>query len=506
MTQKLSSSDIPSYSQIACIGAGFSAVALGATLQRWYGFEDIHFFDRHPTSGGTWYINSYPGAGCDVPSVLYSYSFEPNPNWTKLMPSKEEIKQYHDHVLEKYRLQHKMTFSTEVIGSVWRDDADRWLIYLRDLQTGRTFTHECQVLFTATGLLVEPRPCDIPGAEGFQGAIFHSARWNHDVDLEGKNVVVVGNGCTATQIVPALAKKVKSLTQIIRSQHWVFPTSNFTYGPFLQWVFRHIPFALKLHRFQIFLVAENSIRLFPMTKAAARLREQWRKKVESYMRATAPAKYHDILIPDFEVGCKRRIFDCCYLQSLNNDNVVLTDSKIEKIVKEGIQTNRGIIPADAIVLATGFQTSKFLPNMDVVGRDGKSLNDHWSEFGGPSAYNCSVMNGFPNFFMLLGPNAATGHTSALIAAENSVNYALRILKPVLEGKASAVEVKQDAERDYIYWVQDALSKRVWNAGCVSWYLNDRRWNSIAYPWTQGHYWWRSLFPTWSDWNIKVSLL
>jgi cation diffusion facilitator CzcD-associated flavoprotein CzcO len=213
MTSK--TSEVPSFSQIACVGAGLSAVALGATLKRWYGLDDIHFFERHPTSGGTWYINSYPGqlfllskilsklsrfigCGCDVPSALYSFSFALNPNWTKLMPSNEEIKTYVDDVMNTYNLRPKMTFATEVIRSVWREDASRWLLFLRDFKTGREYTHECQILFAATGQLVEPRPCEIPGVPDFHGNIFHSARWDKAVNLEGKNVVVIGNGCMFT--------------------------------------------------------------------------------------------------------------------------------------------------------------------------------------------------------------------------------------------------------------------------------------------------------------------
>ncbi|KAB8221580.1 hypothetical protein BDV33DRAFT_190345 [Aspergillus novoparasiticus] len=516
------STDVPTYSQIACVGAGLSAVALGATLQRWYGLGDIQFFERHPTSGGTWYINSYPGergyalshssirtntlvgCGCDVPSALYSFSFAPNPNWTKLMPSNKEIKEYIVDVVKTYDLLPKITFGTEVVRTVWREDANRWLLYLRELKTGREYTHECQILFAATGQLVEPRPCEIPGASDFRGSIFHSARWDHSVDLNGKNVVVIGNGCTAAQIVPALANsgQVKSLTQIVRTKHWIFPAPNFTYPKVLQWIFRYVPLAMRLHRLHIFLVAENDFRLFPMTKGAARLREKRRKQVEKYMREASPRKYHDLLIPDFDVGCKRRIFDPGYLESLHLDNVLLTDAKTERITEEGIETDKGFIPADVIVLATGFQTNKFIPYMDVVGRNGETVSKHWGRYGGPAAYNCSALNGFPNFFILLGPNAATGHTSAMMAAENSINYALRILKPVLDGDAASVEVTAKAEHDYAYWVQDALSKRVWNAGCMSWYLNDQKWNSMSYPWTQGHYWWRSLFPTWSDWTIK----
>jgi len=208
------STEVPTtYSQIACVGAGLSAVALGATLQRWYGLEDIRFFERHPTTGGTWYINKYPGqlettqhdsnseadnpegCGCDVPSALYSFSFAQNPNWTKLMPSNKEIKAYVDGVVKTYNLLSKMTFGTEVVRSVWREEVNRWLLHLRDLKTGVEYYHECQILFAATGQLVEPRPCEIPGTSDFEGSIFHSARWDHSVDLKGKNVVIIGNGC-----------------------------------------------------------------------------------------------------------------------------------------------------------------------------------------------------------------------------------------------------------------------------------------------------------------------
>ncbi|KAI2832452.1 hypothetical protein CBS63078_4778 [Aspergillus niger] len=174
---------------------------------------------------------------------------------------------------------------------------------------------------------------------------------------------------------------------------------------------------MRLHRLQLFLLAEKDFRLFPMTKAAARLRKRRSSQVEHYMRATAPDKYHNILVPDYEIGCKRRIFDCGYLASLNEENFILTDTNIERIIPEGIKTDHGAIPADIIILATGFKTNQFLSYMEVIGRGGKSVTQHWDQYGGPGAYNTSVMSGFPNFFMLMGPNSATGHTSALMAVE-----------------------------------------------------------------------------------------
>ncbi|KAL2816450.1 hypothetical protein BJX63DRAFT_387349 [Aspergillus granulosus] len=501
MSEKTSKS-IPSYSQIACIGAGISAIALGATLKRWYDLDDVRFFERHNDCGGTWHINTYPGCACDVPSALYSYSFAQNPKWTKLMPSHDEIKAYQRDVADEYGLRSKMTFRTEVKECYWREDASRWLMVLRNIDTGEIFYHECQILFSATGAFTEPRACDIPGVSAFNGSIFHSARWNHDVSLDGKRVVVVGNGCTAAQIVPAIVDRAASVTQIIRSQHWVVESANLKYTPGMLWAFENIPLLQQLHRFAIYLGAEQDWKLFPMTKNAAEYRQKRRKQIEAYMRKTAPAKYHDILIPDFEVGCKRRIFDCGYLASLHKPNTLLTDAKILEIVPDGVQTTDGFIPADVIVLATGFNTTSFLHGLTVHGRNDTRVEEHWSRFNGPGAYNTSAMHRFPNFFMLLGPNTLTGHTSATMAAENSVNYALRVLKPVLDGSASTVEVKLSAEDAYIEKVQTALRNTVWDSGCTSWYVSDKRWNATVYPWTQSHFWYKCLFPVWKDWDIK----
>ncbi|CZR68093.1 related to flavoprotein involved in K+ transport [Phialocephala subalpina] len=496
-------STLPSYSTVACIGAGLSGIGLGAQLKRWYDFDDIQFFERHSELGGTWWINTYPGCACDVPSALYSFSFEQNPSWTKLMPSNEEIRAYTLGVAEKYHLPSKIRFNCDVERCDWLGEGSRWLLRIREKRTGELFLHECQILFSACGQLVEPRELDIPGVERFNGKIFHSARWDHSVNLEGKDVVVIGNGCTAAQIVPSIVPKVKSVTQIIRTKHWIFEAANLNYTPFMAWCFRNIPGAMALHRFIIFATAESSLPLFYMNKMGARARASKRRSVEKFMREKAPQKYHELLIPDFDVGCKRRIFNDGYLESLHALNLTLTDQKVLSIVPEGLETTDGIVKVDVIVLANGFKTNEFLDPLQVHGRNGLSLTQHWANFGGPSAYNCSVMSGFPNFFMLLGPNAATGHTSAMMASENMVNYALRILAPVLRGKAVSVEVKYNAEKQHVYHMQDELRKRVWSAGCNSWYIkDDNQWNSMSYPWSQAYFWYRSLFPHWNDWVVK----
>ncbi|KAF5699263.1 ACB 4-hydroxyacetophenone monooxygenase [Fusarium mundagurra] len=493
------------YSPFACIGAGFSGIALGATLKRWYGITDIRFFERHSDLGGTWYANKYPGAACDVPSVLYSYSFEPNPNWSRVLPSQEELWKYQKRVADKHDLPSKMTFGVEVQKCQWIEERKRWVLDIRDYKTGDMFQHECRFLFAGSGILVTPREIDIPGSKNFKGSIFHTSQWRSDVDVKDKNVVVIGNGCTAAQIVPSIVDKTKHLTQIVRAKHWMLPPIDGPYTDFMKSVFKNLPGTMMIQRLLIFLFAEIELKAVPMTTSAAKFRQKRRAYAEKFMRDTAPAKYHDLLIPDFEIGCKRRIYDSGYLASLHSKNLTLTNERALKIVENGVETDRGFIKADVIVLANGFSTNTFLEGVEVVGRD-ETLTQHWESFGGAEAYNCSAMSGFPNFFMLLGPNATTGHTSAIMAIENSVNFALRILKPVLGSPDGVVELHRDAEERYVNRIQDDLSKTVWNSGCQSWYTqphseNSRVWNAMLYPYSQGYLWYRSLFPVWRDWKI-----
>lgn len=451
------------------------------------------------------------GCACDVPSALYSLSYEQNTTWSRVLPTNAEIEKYLLGVATKYDLLTRMRFGVEVKRCTWMPEENCWQLEIQDLATEKLFKHRCLVLFSAAGQLVYPRDLDIPGTETFKGEIFHSARWKASASIEDKDVIVIGNGCTAAQIVPAIVKKTKTLTQIVRSKHWVFPPVDMAYPSWLRWGFRNIPGLLRLHRLQVFLWAEWDFQLFPMTEKAAKMRQARRKDVERYMKSTAPQKYHDMLIPDFDVGCKRRIFDSGYLKSLHEKNLTLTNRKALEIVPEGIRTDDGVIKADVIVLANGFRTNEFISPMEVIGRDNIGLTEHWERVGGPEAYNCSVLNGFPNFFMILGPNAATGHTSAIMASENTINYALRVLRPVITGNAKYVEIKADAELAYAYKIQEDLRKTVWNSGCQSWYIkkNDQdrsTWNAMSYPYSQAHFWYRSLLPNWKDWNVAVSPL
>lgn len=276
-------------------------------------------------------------------------------------------------------------------------------MHIRNLDTDETLIHECQFLFGATGILVKPRPCDIPGAETFKGPLFHSAEWRQDVDITGKNVVLVGNGCTASQIVPAIVNKTKHLNQFVRSKHWIIPPINVSYTKFWQAMFEHVPGVLAFFRLSIFLYAENDMRGFFMTKAGETYRKYYEGVAKRYIKKTAPAKYHDMLIPEFSIGCKRRIYDPGYCKALHAKNLTVSDEPIVEIVPEGVRTKDGnITEADIIVMANGFDTNEYMAGIDVVGRSGKTINEHWESWEGPEAYACSALNDFPNFFMLLG--------------------------------------------------------------------------------------------------------
>ncbi|KAJ4398860.1 hypothetical protein N0V85_006175 [Neurospora sp. IMI 360204] len=504
-----SSSEDPvfSYSQFACIGTGFSAIGLGATLQRWHGITDIRFFEKQSQFGGTWHVNQYPGCACDVPSALYSLSFECNPNWTRVLPTYTELWEYVNRVARKYDLVDKMTFDAAVERCVWIEEKGRWRMWIRQKKTGQVIVHECQFLYSGVGLFDQPRELGIPGAERFEGPMFHSARWRHDVDLTGKKVVVFGNGCTGAQIVPAIVDKTASLTQVVRSKHWVYPAVDEKVPFWLMFTLANVPGTMQIQRFLTFVNMELEYIGFGDGKIAKAWRKKRQRQVEAYMRATAPEKYHDLLIPDFEVGCKRRIFDSGYLKSLHNEHLRLTDEPVEEILPNGLRMKSGeMVEADVIVMANGFKANQFFLDCEIVGRGGETIHEHWKSFGGAEAYNCESLSGFPNFFLLGGPNTATGHTSFLIASENAINYSLRIIEPLLKGKGSVAEVKREAEEKYVQWVHSALQDTVFSTGCTSWYNRavdgKKPRNAAAYPWSQAHYWYSCLFPSWKDWRFS----
>ena len=433
-------------------------------------------------------------------------SYEQNSNWTRILPKQPEIKAYLQGVSQKYDLTRRMHFRTEVEECVWNDQTSRWIIHLHNLTTGERWTHESDILFSCAGGLVKPRRLDVPGVESFKGPIFHTACYDHSVDLRNKHVAVIGNGCTGVQLVPALVNDigVKSLTHFVRSKHWIFPPFDRPYPSWLRWVFRNIPGARQLHRMHIYLVTAKTWPVFLTDETGAKARARLQPRVEEYMRKAPPAEYVDKLVPDYEIGCTRRIFDSNYLPTLHKPNVELINTPIREVVPEGIRTDDGVTKVDAIILANGFDLQQPLAPMTIKGRDGVDLHQKWIQEGGTGTYSCVAVSGFPNMFLVAGPNTATGHTSVIIAAENTANLSLRVLKPVLDGRAKTVEPLKQAEDDWNDAVQEASQHRIWvKGGCQTWYLQGLGRIHTLYPWDQTDMWRRCFFPEWKNWMYRT---
>jgi cation diffusion facilitator CzcD-associated flavoprotein CzcO len=489
------------------------------------------------------------------PAIFYSFSFSPNKKWTSLYPQGQEIVKYLQGVCDKYQIVDKIQLNTDIRECRFLEDEQVWEVTLEHLMTGvgdlseydrahrirengraSVYVSEekirAKVLVSCVGGLVEPRvwPENVPGKDKFQGEIFHSARWRYDVDLKDKDVVVVGTGCSAAQFVPQLTKKygAKSVTQLMRSPPWVVPRmvapgGDEAWGKWSPWLNTHVTGFGKAIRFAIACLAEYDWRLFGSEDYHEKERHKVEVELLAHMKKTVPKKYHEILTPDYGVGCKRRIFDATWFPGLNDSNIELTTLPLTSISEKSVNLGPGrtypdpkdtnssapthevTIPADVIILANGFDVTRWLHPLEIYGRGGKKLHDVFDERGGAQMYMGTALDGFPNFFTIFGPNTATGHSSVILASENMVNLSLKFIGPILNGDVDIVEIKKEAELEWARDTQAALKKRVWNTGgCRSWYQTEAGWNSTLYPYTQIWFGLRCMFPTWSDWDIKYT--
>ncbi|KAJ5144062.1 uncharacterized protein N7515_002849 [Penicillium bovifimosum] len=546
--------DAHTYYPVLIVGAGESGVAMGCRLKEVLGTDQFRIFDRQSGIGGTWWINRYPGAACDVPALLYSFSFAQKKNWTTLHPSGAELAQYFADVCEKYEIVDKIQFNTDVKELRWIEEDEEWEVTLSHLVpgTGDLAQHErdriaaehgqnsvyvkteivrAKVVVSGVGGLVEPKtwPKDIPGIEDFEGETMHTARWNDKIDLRDKDVIIVGSGCSAAQVLPELAKpeaNVRSITQLMRTPPWVqpdmVPPSKLpVYEKVSPLLMTYVPGLASFARSTLFFTLEKGFYdMFSDSAWGRRSRAKLEKRYLEHMRSVAPKEYHEILTPNYSLGCKRRIIDGTWYRSLHAPHVELTTQPLTQVHAKSVTLGPGAhyppgktegvdkvreIPADVIIMANGFETNQWLHPLKVTGRNGKDLGEVWAERGGAQAYQGIAMDSFPNFFIVFGPNTATGHTSVIFATENAVNYSLQFIKPILSGQVSTYEVKEDAERNWTRWVQDTLQNSVFRRGvCSSWYINADGWNSSTYPTTQLHYWYRCTFPKWEHWNVKLT--
>lgn len=437
-------------------------------------------------------------------------------------------------VCDKFQINDKIQVNTDVTEMRWLEEEELWEVVLTHMAPGtgdmsrrerqdlvdengpqsvylRQETVRAKIVLSGAGAFVEPNawPASIPGQGEFEGRIFHSGRWKEDIDLVGKDVVVVGTGCSAAQFVPALTKapySAKSVTQIMRSPPWVLPqivspNARRKWEEWAPFLFEYIPGLARFCRFLVFCLSElDFFTYFRDSPRTIRQRKKLEEKLIQHMKKSVPKKYHEILTPDYTVICKRRIFDDDWFSALNDPQVELTTQPLTSLQPRGITLGPGRtfpkdqeagskapidvvqLPADVIILANGYEITTWLHPMKVRGRGGVLMQDVWDERGGAQAYMGAAMDGFPNFFLIFGPNTATGHSSVILASENMVNYSLHFIKKILVGDVKTVEVKKTAEIAWTKEMQDQLKQTVvGSGGCRSWYKTSSGWNSTAYP-------------------------
>ncbi|MGO4202498.1 flavin-containing monooxygenase [Rhodococcus sp. TAF43] len=444
---------------ITIIGAGFGGIAMALELRR-AGLTDITILEKGDDVGGVWRVNTYPGAACDVPSPLYSISSEPNPEWSRRFSEQPDILAYLRDIAERHQLRPLIRFGVTVIEAEFDEHVNRWSVRTADGEIV-----ESDVLVTAVGQLSRPALPDIPGRETFAGPAFHSAEWNHDVDLAGRRVAVIGTGASAVQFVPAIAADVGRLTLFQRSAPWILPKPDRVYGDRHHRIFRSVPATLRGERlvtwgiFELLTVGLLDTR-WRGGIAGALARRHLRKQV------TDPA-LRAALTPDYEPGCKRMLLSDEYYPALTRGSVDVVVGAIDRIEPDGVRTVDGTLhPADVIIYGTGFAATEFLAPMKIRGRAGRSLDDAWSD--GAHAYLGVTTAGFPNLFLMYGPNTNLGSGSIVYMLESQARHIAGLVEWLVEQPGCAVEVDAGVERRFDDRIQRKLADSVWSL-CSSWY-------------------------------------
>jgi cation diffusion facilitator CzcD-associated flavoprotein CzcO len=462
---------------IAVVGAGFGGVGAAAMLRR-AGYEDVTVFERGERVGGVWHHNTYPGAACDIPSHLYEFSFAPNPNWSRRYAPQAEIQAYLEDVARDHGVMERIRTNTEVQRADWDAERRRWVL---DTAAGQ---HEADVLLTACGQLSVPSVPPLPGLDGFEGPAFHTARWRHDVDLAGKRVAVVGTGCSAIQVVPAIQPHAAHIDVYQRSPGWTLPRMDFAYKERTKRLLARYPALQRLDRQAIFAFQE--LAAVGMTGRRWVLKPfravgQWQIN-----RAIKDPELRRKVTPDDQLGCKRVMLTDDWYPALAQSNVELVTERIEEIGPAGIRTADGAErAADVLVLATGFRSHSFTAPMEIVGAEGRTLEVEWAE--GARAYFGMSVPGFPNMFLLYGPNTNGGSGSVIYTIEANMSHVVDALRRLDRADARQIEIRREAADRFDRELRAALAGTVWHTGCTNWYVDEKGHNPSQWPWLWSTY-------------------
>lgn len=457
---------------VAIIGAGFSGLGTAIRLRE-QGINDIVIVERGDDVGGTWRDNRYPGAACDIPSNLYSFSFAPNPNWSRGYSGSQEILRYIQHLTDAYDLRDLIRFRQNVTGLRFDETTGIWTINV----AGKANIY-ARCVVSAQGPLSTPAMPNIPGIDTFEGKVIHSARWDHDYDFAGKRVAVVGTGASAIQIIPELARTVDFLKVFQRTPAWILPRLDYQAPTWNKRLFDALPLTQAAVRKALFglheTMAMGVIWNTPMTSLLERL-------AKSFLRHQVADRWlRRQLTPEYKIGCKRLLISNDYYPALTRDNVKLYTWPIYTICDKGIRSVEGIEhQVDCIVFATGFSVSKSGAPFPIRGLAGRELDEVWA--GGAQAYKSVNVAGFPNLFLTLGPNSGPGHNSALAYMEPQIDYIVRGIDQLLTHDLRVLDVRESAQKAHNADLQKRLARTNWNSGCASWYLTEDGFNATMFP-------------------------
>ena len=462
---------------VAIVGGGFGGIGAAVLLRR-AGYGDVTVFEKGERVGGVWHHNTYPGAACDVPSHLYEFSFEPNPRWSCRYAPQAEIQAYIEDVARRHGVLEGVRTGTEVLRAEWDEDGHQWQL---ETSAGPA---RADILIPACGQLSVPKQPAIPGLEDFPGPVFHTARWRHDVELAGRRVAVIGTGCSAIQTVPAIAPLVEQLDVYQRSPGWTMPKMNFAYSERAKRLFERFPLLQRLDRMATFA--------FMDVGAAAMTSQRWllgpfravgRRQIES---AIQDPELRRKVTPVDEVGCKRIMLTDEWYPALTRPNVELVSTAISEVADGAIALADGTRrPADAIILATGFDSHAFVAPMEVVGRGGRTLAEEWSPAA--HAYLGLSVPDFPNMFLIYGPNTNGGTGSVIYVIEAAVAHVIAALDAMRVSGASRIEIGREVEEAFNRELRTALAGTVWHTGCESWYLDENGNDPNQWPWLWSTY-------------------
>jgi cation diffusion facilitator CzcD-associated flavoprotein CzcO len=463
--------------RVAVLGAGMSGICMGIQLKK-RGIENFVILEKADAAGGTWRENTYPGVACDVPSHVYSFSFELNPDWTHAYSNGQEIWDYCEHCIRKYDLTQHIRFGTQV--SEVEFDGARWQI-----RTGAGDTISADAVVSGLGGLHLPNHADLIGLDEFAGTVFHTAQWNHDHDLSGRHVAIVGTGASAAQVLPGIAADVAKVTIFQRSAAWVLPRMAHDIPEPRRALFRRFPWLMRAYRWRVWAMMD-ALGVLSLRRGgwlSGRLKRICMKHLQE---SVVDPELRRKLTPDYEPGCKRRCVSDNYLTSFNRANVQLVTDPIATVEAQGIRDATGTLhEVDTIIEATGFKPFDISQYVTIKGRDGRRLQDVWQDQ--VASFRTMMVPGFPNFFMLLGPNSATGHTSALIMIESQARYVMRCLQFLSHRNLPYLDPDPDVTDRYNQRLQKDMQHMVFSGGCKAWYTDDDDYNFTLWPYSAARF-------------------